>query len=188
MTDDFADLADEPVRHVPMTWEQFLELPEKPKAEWVAGVAVISPTFESVAHGGAVVRVMTCLSNALPDLYVLGRCGVVLPDDRLRTPDGVVVTGMDDGDWVERVPVLVVEVLSRSSWTEDMVIKSTEYARAGVGQYWTVDPDERTIEVDENGDGLWRARLRLSEAAPTGSVQVGDFGTVELDLRDLLRV
>ncbi len=180
------DLVGQPVRHVPMTWEAYLALPEKPKAEWVDGVAVISPTFESAAHGIAVTEVLVALSTALPDLQVLSRCGVVLPGNRLRTPDVTVVRTMDSGDWVEQIPVLVVEVLSRSSWSEDMVVKSTEYARAGIGQYWTVDPDDRTVEVDENVDGFWRARLRLSDSNPTGEVHVGEHGVVRLDLTRIL--
>lgn len=180
-------LVDQPVRHVPMTWEEYLGLPANPKAEWVDGVAVISPTFETLAHGQAVAQVLNALFDALPDLEVLGRCGVVLPGNRLRTPDITVVGSLDEGDWVEQVPVLVVEVLSRSSWSEDMVVKSTEYARAGVGQYWTVDPDDRNLEVDENVGGLWRARLRLSDSNPTGEVRVGEYGVVRLDLRTILR-
>lgn len=181
-----SNLADLPVRRVPMTWDEYLELPDKPKAEWVDGTAVISPTFESLTHGAAVVKVAAALMDALPDLHVLGRCGVVLPDNRLRTPDLTVVRSLDTGDWVEQVPVLVVEVLSKSSWSEDMVVKSVEYVRAGVGQYWTVDPDDRNLEVDENVDGLWRSLLRLDDAHPVGAVSVGAHGVVHLDLNDIL--
>lgn len=48
---------------------------------------------------------------------------------------------------IEGAPDLVVEVLSRSNWLTDRRDKLEIYARAGVAEYWIVDPDERTIEV-----------------------------------------
>lgn len=180
-----SSVADQSLRRVAMTWEEYLDLPDKPKAEWVDGIVVISPSFEALSHGVAVVKLAVALREALPGLHVLGRCGVVLPGNRLRTPDLTVVRSLDAGDWVEQVPVLVVEVLSRSSWSEDMVVKSVEYVRAGVGQYWTVDPDDRTIEVDENVDGLWRMALRLDDENPVGEVAVGEY-VVPLDLDSIV--
>ena len=45
------------------------------------------------------------------------------------------------------VPDLVVEVLSPSTWETDRNEKFFEYAKAGVKEYWLVDPDEKTVEV-----------------------------------------
>ena len=45
------------------------------------------------------------------------------------------------------VPDLVVEVLSPSTWEIDRNEKFFEYAKAGVKEYWLVDPDEKTVEV-----------------------------------------
>jgi Uma2 family endonuclease len=44
-------------------------------------------------------------------------------------------------------PDLVVEVISASTRRTDRVEKFVEYARAGVSEYWLVDPDAQAIEV-----------------------------------------
>ena len=44
-------------------------------------------------------------------------------------------------------PDLVVEIISPGTQRTDRGVKMLEYARAGVSEYWFVDPDPRTIEV-----------------------------------------
>ena len=44
-------------------------------------------------------------------------------------------------------PALIVEVLSRSTARTDKVVKFTAYERAGVREYWLVDPRTRSVEV-----------------------------------------
>ena len=44
-------------------------------------------------------------------------------------------------------PDLVVEVLSPHTRYTDRMEKSNEYARAGISEYWIVDPEARTAEV-----------------------------------------
>lgn len=50
------------------------------------------------------------------------------------------------------VPDLVIEVLSPSTRENDLGPKREEYLRAGVGELWLVDPDDRTVlVVDRSG-------------------------------------
>ncbi|GHV23449.1 hypothetical protein FACS189494_11450 [Spirochaetia bacterium] len=53
----------------------------------------------------------------------------------------------------EGAPDMVVEILSPSSASKDMVLKFRKYAQAGVREYWIIDPDRSTIQVCllENG-------------------------------------
>ena len=44
-------------------------------------------------------------------------------------------------------PELVVEILSKSTETKDRKLKFRLYERAGVKEYWIVDPMEVSIEV-----------------------------------------
>ena len=45
------------------------------------------------------------------------------------------------------VPDLAVEILSEGTEYKDREIKKSEYARAGVEEYWIIDPDARTLEI-----------------------------------------
>jgi Uma2 family endonuclease len=45
------------------------------------------------------------------------------------------------------VPDLAVEILSPGTAYKDREIKRKEYARAGVTEYWIVDPEARTIDL-----------------------------------------
>ena len=44
-------------------------------------------------------------------------------------------------------PTLVVEVLSKSTKSKDIMIKSNLYMRSGVAEYWIVDTDNKQITV-----------------------------------------
>jgi Uma2 family endonuclease len=48
---------------------------------------------------------------------------------------------------LEGAPGLVIEVLSPSNRGHDLLTKRALYARAGVQEYWIVDPVVRTVEV-----------------------------------------
>jgi Uma2 family endonuclease len=43
--------------------------------------------------------------------------------------------------------LLVVEVLSKDNRSHDLILKRHDYAKAGIPQYWIVDPDARTLTV-----------------------------------------
>lgn len=51
------------------------------------------------------------------------------------------------GEQVCGVPDLVVEILSPGTRLTDRGEKFFEYARAGVREYWMVDPEEQAVEV-----------------------------------------
>jgi Uma2 family endonuclease len=48
---------------------------------------------------------------------------------------------------VEGPPDVLIEVLSPSNRGHDLLTKRSLYARAGVREYWLVDPEARTIEI-----------------------------------------
>lgn len=169
-----------------MSWEEYLELPEKPRAEWVDGEVVVTPPV-SADHGLATARLTIVLGSALPQLSLMTEVGVKLPRNRLRAPDLMATEVRPEGTWVTEPPVLVVEVLSRSTRSEDTVRKSAEYAEGGIGQYWLLDPELRALDVFTNTEGGWDLLLHLDDGIPVGEVVVGEHGTVRLDVRELLR-
>jgi Uma2 family endonuclease len=80
------------------------------------------------------------------------------------------------------LPVLVVEVLSTNRG-DDLVVKTTKYANAGLRHYWIVDPRDGVVDAFELADGTYRHVAQLREGPATLSFGVG---SVELDPRHLL--
>lgn len=175
----------EGIRRLRMSWEEYLELPEWPRTEWVDGEVLVMPPVQG-PHGSAVVRLGALLRHHLPGLEIGTEVGVHLPRNRLRGPDLVVVDQMPGSGWITSTPILVVEVLSRSTRSEDTVRKSMEYAEGGIGQYWIVDPDLRAIDVLVNADGAWDVLAHLDDSHPTAEIVVGAHGTVPLSLTEVL--
>jgi Uma2 family endonuclease len=82
---------------------------------------------------------------------------------------------------VEGAPDIIVEVLSPSNWNIDRGKKFRAYAKAGVREYWIVDPQARTIELFVLREGVYNlidnyglgATVR-SEVLPGFEVKVED--------------
>ena len=107
--------------------------------------------------------------------------------DSDRVPDLMAVRPETmSSDWITDAPVVVVEIISPSTRTQDYVTKSAEYLQAGVGQYWIVDPVFRAITVLRNGGQAWEPIAELDTDNPTAEVPIGKYGTVAVSL-DVLR-
>lgn len=168
-----------------MSPEEFDRLPEQVRAEYVDGVALMSPPSAG-GHNALGVRLAGLLGRTLPDTFVTYERGLALPTGTLRIPDLAVQREPDDDVWSRQVPLLVVEILSPSTRDEDLFRKTDDYRRAGIAQYWIVDRAVRTLTVLVNAGEEWDIAFTLSDEAPTASIDVADLGTVDLDLSDLL--
>ncbi len=178
---------DDPLQRIPMSWDQYVKLPERPRAEWVNGVAVIMNAPPTFGHGDSAVRLAVALANALPDLYVVSEVRLWVAEDILRLPDVMVTDSRPQNDWAvatSEPPLMVAEVLSPSTRSEDVIVKALEYARAGIGQYWILDLEQRTLEVLRNVEGAWHRLAILDEDDPELTVVLADL-PVSLDLRQL---
>lgn len=177
---------EEPLRRVRMSWEEFLELPHPPKAEWVNGEVVIVMAPVVFDHGDAVTQLTLLLAPRFPEHYLVPEVYLHLPRNRVRAPDLMLVRERPADGHVREAPLLVIEVLSPSTRSEDTIRKSMEYAAGGAGQYWVVDPDLRAIDVWRNAEGEWELVVRLDEAHPTAEVELAGV-TVPIDIRQILR-
>ncbi|MEK7396005.1 MAG: Uma2 family endonuclease [Candidatus Poribacteria bacterium] len=54
------------------------------------------------------------------------------------------------------MPDLVMEILSKGTAKVDKEDKFQEYEKAGVLEYWIVDPFRKAIEVWTLGDGIYK--------------------------------
>ena len=89
--------------------------------------------------------------------------------DTVVQPDLSVVCdrGKLDKYGCKGAPDMVVEILSPSTQRHDRLVKLNLYQRAGVREYWIVDPDNQTVQVmllGENG------ALHLHEVYGRGDV------------------
>jgi Uma2 family endonuclease len=172
----------EVLQRIPMSWEEYLATPAHPRHEWVDGVVVVSP--DPIWRHQRIARKLANTFDEVDGLYGSISGNVKLPANRVRIPDAYATT-KPEGLFIEE-PVLVVEVLSRSTRSEDLIRKAPEYAAAGIGQFWVVDPEHRTLEVHHLVDGAWQPLALFDESRPTGEVVIGDHGAVPIDLLDLL--
>jgi Uma2 family endonuclease len=105
----------------------------------------------------------------------------------IRQPDIVFMSNEHKDRITERywgVPDLAMEILSESTEKQDRTEKFHEYEKAGVSEYWIVDPSEQTIEVFVLEQGAYKllgkwgtGELARSEALAGFQVAVdGVFG------------
>jgi len=77
----------------------------------------------------------------------------------IRQPDIVFMSNEHKDRIAERywgVPDLVMEILSESTEKQDRTEKFYEYGKAGVLEYWIVDPSAQTIEVFVLDQGAYK--------------------------------
>jgi Uma2 family endonuclease len=70
----------------------------------------------------------------------------VEPDLMVRQPANL------GNEWERApIPILIVEILSGSTWRRDRQQKRDFYLESGVAEYWIVDPERRTIMTVRRG-------------------------------------
>ncbi|MCL2095870.1 MAG: Uma2 family endonuclease [Oscillospiraceae bacterium] len=54
----------------------------------------------------------------------------------------------------KKIPLIVIEVLSDSTWKKDVTVKMKKYAEIGIEEYWVIDPRSQRISIYalENGE------------------------------------
>lgn len=127
--------------------------------ELLDGEVLVTPA-PSTAHQRAVMGLALALGPVLPDGMELlsAPYDVVLDDiaegDTTLQPDLLVAHTADLTEAnLPAAPVLVVEVLSPSTWRRDLGPKRDAYAAAGVRHYWVIAPDIPSITVYQLAGG-----------------------------------
>ena len=92
---------------------------------------------------------------------------VIMPGASPVQPDLVYLTAEQKGLIVEKsiegVPHLLIEILSPSTASVDRTLKLNTYTRAGVPNYWIVDPEAKTLEVYHLRDDAYSVAAALDE-------------------------
>ena len=147
----------------PWTVDDLDDFPEgsTTRYELVDGALLVSaePSLQHQRVNGQLLRLLQ--DHAPPELEVFLPVDVRLSPVRQIAPDVTVVRREDaTGRRLERAPLLVVEVLSPSTRTVDLVLKRRVLEEAGVPSYWLVDPDDGVVTVLELEDGAYREVAR----------------------------
>lgn len=171
------------------TYEDLFSLPDDGRRyEIIEGELYEMPSPKS-AHALAVINLIALL------LPILGKLGgqlltapidVFFPGANPVQPDILVILPNGSAQIVERgvdgPPDLLIEVLSPSNRTHDMLTKRALYGRAGVREYWLVDREARTIEIL----ALDRDALHLVSTASGSETPVSPlFGSLPVAAADL---
>ena len=170
-----ATSSSESARRIPprgkVSFEEYIEwLDEDTRAEWVDGEIVLMPSPASIEHqdvGGflyAILRIyveINDLGRVVHAPYVMKMAAIT----RGREPDLLFVRrnrlDLLTRNYLDGPADLAVEIVSPESKRRDRKEKFAEYARAGVPEYWLIDPDHQSAEFYHlSGNGKYlRAAL-----------------------------
>ncbi len=159
-----------------MSYQQYLKFAADSQIiEWVKGeiITYMPPQYQHQ-------NILSLLGTLLKQFVELFDLGIIIyapfevklwPDGPSREPDVIFIATenipQDISKRFEGPPDLAIEIVSPSSVTEDRVRKFAQYEKAGVREYWIIDPrshqqqadfyllgddgEYHTAPVDENG-------------------------------------
>ncbi len=136
------------------TEDGYFALPDTNRLMELTEGRLIMPPHPTRSHQYAVLELAVLLREFvrrrdLGEVYV-APLPVRLWSDKVREPD-VLFMAREHADRMSEQyfgpPDLVMEVISPGTGRTDRSEKAAEYARAGIREYWIVDPDARTVEV-----------------------------------------
>ncbi|EIV99124.1 Uma2 family endonuclease [Thermoanaerobacter siderophilus] len=110
-------------------------------------------------------------------------------DKEIKTivePDIVVVCDESklDDEGCKGAPDLIVEIVSPSTARKDKVEKFNLYEKAGVKEYWIVEPEQKVVMVFILEDGRYRIVKTYSE---DDSIKVSIFDDLTINLKDIFK-
>jgi Uma2 family endonuclease len=169
---------------------EFELLPDEGRWEVVDGRAILlsSSDCEHQYLSDALGRMFWQQLTALKCGFVISAPNVFLPRrlERLggfqsRVPDVVVSKHKAKKHYaVGAPPELVIEILSTRRGNVERTEKLDDYALAGIGEYWIVNPFDRAVEVYV----LQSGEYRLQQTA-TDTISPREFPGVVIDLPSL---
>ncbi len=164
------------------TEEAYFSLPDTNRYMELSEGELIMPPRPTRSHQQAVEELFLRLRLFVQE-HDLGEVHVApLPvrlwPGKIREPD-ILFVAREHADRIGEqcfgVPDLVVEVTSSGTWRTDRVEKMLEYARAGVQEYWIVDPDAGTIEVYRWREGVYEIVGRWGRGERARSLLLAGF-------------
>lgn len=171
------------------TLEDYLMLPEGAPYQLIKGELVMSPSPSTIHQeilkilGVKLVNVaegrgMGKVYFAPIDVYFSDK-DVYQPDIIFISKDRVNIIGERK---IEGAPDLIIEILSPATAYYDLRIKKETYEKAGVKEYWIIDPMEKIIEIYQNTKEGFKPLYVVQTEGEVSSAIIEGF---KLSLREL---
>lgn len=145
-----------------------------PRIELLEGrIVEMSPI--GAEHGDVTADLTVTLVNGvrndprLPSARVSTGATLRIGSDSAPEPDVLVARHGAKGKYHEAADTVLVVEVSVSTRDNDLMIKRPLYARAGIPEFWIVEPEARLIRVfrDPRSDGSWGDETVVTEGAVT---------------------
>jgi Uma2 family endonuclease len=173
------------------TIEDIIALPEDVWAELLDGEIYYMATPGEI-HQRILLDLCVMIRNYLKDKG--GPCrvypaafAVFLNDDRdYLVPDIFVVCDPKKikKDGCHGAPDWVIEIVSPSSASRDYLRKQNVYSKAGVKEYWIIDPQNEVITVNNFSDGIYEP----TQYKFTEQIKVGIYEDLIIDFSEITLV
>ncbi len=115
-------------------------------------------------HQFVMTKLIKQIINPLDEYPCLDKCFVytdidwIINKDTVVRPDISVVCGERVEGFIESPPVIIVEILSKSSAYRDRIVKKELYEMNKVKYYLIADPDTKSVEVFELIGGEYKTK------------------------------
>ncbi len=142
-----------------LTYEDYLELPDDGKRyEIIDGELFVNPA-PNVRHQRLVTFLLVHLYRYFEEHgggeVFCSPVDVVFDDEDITQPDLLIVksdrAAILEEKNIQGAPNIAIEVLSDSSRRKDEILKRKLYERAGVEEYWIVDPAIDLVKIYRRG-------------------------------------
>ncbi|WP_426009661.1 Uma2 family endonuclease [Caulobacter sp. DWR2-3-1b2] len=138
---------------------------------------IIQMAPASTDHGGANADVVFAIESALralsprPALKVIVNATLQIGQRSAPLPDVFVMRRAEGEKYAQAEQAVLVVEISISTRGNDLTVKSRLYARAGVPEYWVVEPNARKVSVcrEPQADGTWASTAVFEGNAATVS-------------------
>ena len=158
-------------KRIKMTYKEYLKLaPDSQKVEWVKGEGIVY--MPPLTRHQEISLFLSQLLGLFVDFFRMGRIMIaplevkLWPGGPSREPDLFFISTNNLYNLTEKRyeggPDLVIELLSTGSLKIDRVDKFSEYEKAGVLEYWLIDPRPFQQQADfyvMTPDGLHSAEV-----------------------------
>jgi Uma2 family endonuclease len=155
------------------TESYYFNLPETSRLVELSEGRIIIKDMPTYEHQKAVLRLSKAMDTFAEENGLGEVCFSPMPvqlwQNKIREPDIIFMSNAHKDRISSKawgVPDLAVEVVSPSNEDDDRVEKFAEYAKAGINEYWIVDPVKLSIEIYL----LEKGKYSLKEKKQSGEI------------------